>query len=63
MLSQIQFVFNQDRMSDIHEAYIMAGDMICGTRMVHLDSPEHEEARLLCFLALRFVSKVDYSFS
>ena len=47
---------------DIHEVYRMFGEMICGTHMVHMGSPEREEACSFCFLALRLVSRVDYSF-
>lgn len=41
----------------------MSGDMICGTYMMHLDSPEHEAASLVCFLALGLVSRVDYMYT
>lgn len=47
---------------DLPEVYRMFGEMICGTHMVHMGSPEREEARSFCFLALRLVSRVDYSF-
>jgi hypothetical protein len=47
---------------DIHEVYRMFGEMICGTHMVHMGSPEREEACSFCFLALRLVSRVEYSF-
>lgn len=30
---------------DIHEAYRMNGDMICGTYIVHMGSTEREEAK------------------
>jgi hypothetical protein len=46
---------------DIHEAYRMFGEMICGTHMVHMGSPGREEACSFCFLALRLVSRVSYS--
>jgi hypothetical protein len=46
---------------DIHEVYRMFGEMICGTHMVHMGSPEREEACSFCFLALRLVSRVNYS--
>ena len=32
---------------DIHEAYRTDGDMICGTHMVYMGSPEREEATFL----------------
>ena len=48
---------------DLPEVYRMFGEMICGTHMVHMGSPEREEACSFCFLALRLVSRVDYSFS
>jgi hypothetical protein len=32
---------------DIHEVYRMFGEMICGTHMVHVGSPEREEATFL----------------
>ena len=51
-----------DIVRDWHEVYRMFGEMICGTHMVHMGSPEREEARSFCFLALRLVSRVDYSF-
>jgi hypothetical protein len=44
---------------DIHEVYRMFGEMICGTHMVHMGSPEREEACSFCFLALRLVSRVN----
>jgi hypothetical protein len=34
---------------------------LSGTHMVHMGSPEREEACLFCFLALRLVSTVNYS--
>jgi hypothetical protein len=42
----------------IHEAYRMNGDVIYGT---HHEFLEREEGGLFCFLALRLVSRVNYS--
>jgi DNA invertase Pin-like site-specific DNA recombinase len=38
---------------DIYEAYGMFGEMICGTHMVHMGSPEREEA--CSFASSRYV--------
>ena len=47
---------------DIHEVYRIFGEMICGTHIAYMGSPKREEACSFCFLALRLVSRVDYSF-
>jgi hypothetical protein len=52
---------------DIHEAYRMNGDMIYGTHMVHMSSPEREEACLvsshyvLCLESAIVVLNIDCS--
>lgn len=46
---------------DINRVHRMFREMICGNHMVHIGSPEREEAYSFCFLPLRLVSRVNYN--
>jgi hypothetical protein len=47
---------------DIYKVYRIFREMIYGTHIAHIGSPKREEACSFCFLALRLISRVDYSF-